>query len=54
MQKNMLQYASYSFDIFCIFFLLQYATYAEYEQCTIILHIMLHIQHIHLHTDAYF
>ncbi len=33
-------YCSILFDIFCILFILQYAEYAESEQCTIILHIV--------------
>ncbi len=46
-------YCSILFDIFSIFCILQYAKYAEYEPCTIYLHIVLHILHIFLHAVAY-
>ena len=36
-----------------LFYILQYAEYAEYEHATIILHIILHIQHIELHIPSY-
>jgi hypothetical protein len=33
-------------DIFCIFFILQYAEYSKYGPCTIILHIILYMQNM--------
>jgi hypothetical protein len=42
-------YCCILFHIFYIFCILQYAKHAEYGQCTIILHIILHIKQIYLH-----
>ena len=47
-------YCSIFFGILCIFSILQYAEYAEYEPATIILHIILHILHIISHIVTYF